>query len=134
MNYLQCCSEISGRHCFLLILLSFIQGRPEKSYQKHFPSKAHCSWNLTLHIVLMIIYSNPEAKVSFISLIYFTNSAEFTRCVHSACGYKTILIPLRSGPCWKECFSLPLALLSVATLWWGGLWTWSRWKLTCKKN
>lgn len=38
----------------------------------------------------------PRSKDVF---IYFANSTEFAYHVHSACGYRTILIPLRSGSC-----------------------------------
>lgn len=114
---------------FLPILLPCIQSRTEKSYQKHFLRKTHCRWNLTLCIVLMVIDSNPAAKVPFL----FKNGVEFPYCLHSACGYVTVLIHLRSDSRWNEYFLLPLPLLSSATLWGGGSGTSVRWKLTQKK-
>lgn len=58
----------------------------------------------------MIKGSNPEVEVTS---FFFQNSAEFTDCVPSACGYRTVSVHLSSDSL-KGVF---VPLLSMAAVW-----------------
>lgn len=74
-------SEVSGRGCLLHILLLYPEQAREK-LPKAFPEQITYGWNLTLRIVVVMIDSNPEAKMSlFILRIVQSSLTMFTQPV-----------------------------------------------------